>query len=181
MSQAGTPSGNLSGNPVVRKLEQKIQALEKKTQEQDQRVIGWEERLTELATSLKSSEARIASLTRQMREGIRSAPPASATNVSFAPPAHAMEGSNGSAEVFVLGTAPNPATSSNGGGPAALSTAKLDAFLSNLGIRVVQVDTDDQFNLEPINAWGAENLTQLGRRPSRMEVERFVREKEHLA
>ena len=160
MAHAGAPGANINNNPVIRKLEQKVQHAEKKLQEM-------EKREAELSALVKALEAKVAVLMRNVKELQQGSSPL----LMAGPPPAAQNGhaASPSEEVFVTPAAPPP-----------MSMARIDAALSNLGIRVVEVD-HDFLEMEPLNAWGSENLRQLGNHVQVRAVERFIRQKENLA
>ncbi|MCG3151670.1 MAG: hypothetical protein GEEBNDBF_00950 [bacterium] len=176
MSQAGS-TGNISQHPVVRKLEQKVQALEKQRSETDLRV-------KELEGHLKTLEAKVALLVRTVKElqqGMAMEPPL----MSFQGPPQ-PNASNGAVRqlpqespVSVSPTTPRPQPSA-AAPQEPLSIHKIDTVLSHLGIRLVDVHSDT-CALEPMNAYGRENLDRLHGDFSLGAVEDFVRGRLELA
>lgn len=160
MAHSGAPGANLNNNPVVRKLEGKVQHVEK-------RLAETEKREAEANDKLKALEAKLTVLMRMVKELQQGS-----TTPHFAPlPSMALPTS-----MVVGDEAPANGTPAVGG----MSIEKIDAMLSNIGIRVVQVD-HDFLEMEPLNAWGSENLRQLGNYVQLKAVEKFLRQKENLA
>jgi len=178
MSHAGAPAANIGSNPIVRKLEQKIQALEKRAQDDERRILEMAQRIELQGIEIKAHEAKLALLLRGIKELQREQPAAQFAS-SFLPP-------SADPPVVLAPLTPRPAPSPPAPTnptlvkPGGMSLAKMDAILSNLGIRLIRAD-EETMTLEPMNAFGKENLRELGLTPRLFEVEEFVRMKADLA
>ena len=175
MAHANAPGTNLSANPVVRKLEQKVQALEKRHSEEDRQQAELIQRLDVQAQELKALEAKVGLLMRNLKEMQRGATATSAPRTGFLPP-----GLGDDLIAPQTYARPAPVQEAIPAPSERMSLAKLDALLSNLGIRMVEAGTETM-TLEPLNAYGAENLRTLGFTPRLQEVEEFVKAKADLA
>ena len=160
MSHQGAPPSNIAQHPAIRKLEQKVQSLEKKHHDD-------EARIAELQSDLNALQTKMATLVRNVADLQRGVP---------GRPLEAQP-QFGSRPVEYLTATPTATPTAAG-----LSLAKIDAHLSNLGIRLVEVDpSGTECTLEAMNRFGEENLAVLGQRAPVEQVAAFVREREHLA
>lgn len=181
MSSPGAPA-NISTHPAVRKIEAKIQSLEKHHGDEARRLTEAEAKIVELETHIKTVEAKLALVMRSLKE-MQRASPLEASPRHFVGPSSSDVATDGAVHLNLQESPVSVSATAARSTPDAatpLSISRIDALLSNLGIRLITVQSDE-CALEPMNAFGRENLTHLQGDHSLRTVENFVRARENLA